>query len=96
MRRDLRAEYDSRQTGKDPASFLEYDDAGLIQLHETHRNRRDLSILALGVVYLLNVVDAGVEAHFVHFDVGDDLSLSFQPVLLQSFTPGIGMRLNFR
>jgi hypothetical protein len=96
LRRDLREEYDDRtKENKPPATFLEYDDAGLIQLHDMHRNRRDLSILALGVVYLLNVADAGVEAHFVHFDVGDDLSLSFQPVLLQNNTPGIGMRLNF-
>jgi hypothetical protein len=96
MRRDLRNEYENRQETGVPAAFLEYDDAGVLQLHDQYRNRRDLSILALGVVYLLNIVDAGVEAHFIHFDVSDDLTLSFEPVLVQGFTPGLGMRLNFR
>lgn len=96
LRRDLKNEYNDRQMGKDPVAFPEYDDAGLLQLHDQHRNRRDLAILAFGVVYLLNVADAGVEAHFIHFDVSDDLSLSVQPVLLQSYAPGVGIRLNFR
>lgn len=96
LRSDLRDEYDQRQESGIPAAFEEYDDAGLLQLHDMHRNRRDLAILALSVVYLLNIADAGVEAHFVHFDVSDDLSLSFRPVLLPNYTPGVGMRLHFR
>lgn len=99
LRKELRQEYDNRQ-GTDPTLLLEkyeaYDDEGILQLHDMHRTRRDLSILAFGVVYILNVVDAGVEAHFVNFDVSDDLSLSLEPTLVQGFAPGVGVRLTFK
>lgn len=97
LKKDLRAEYDSRQAGNAPSGqFLQYSDYGLLELYTIHRNRRDLFILGFGLVYLLNIVDAGVEAHFVHFDVSDDLSLSIAPVLTNGFYPGIGLQLKFR
>ncbi len=97
LKNDLRTEYESRQKGNAPSEQFElYDDTGLLQLYSIHRQRRDLFILAFGFVYLLNVADAGVEAHFVSFDVSEKLSLSVEPVLLQNYSPGIGIRLNFR
>lgn len=97
LKNDLRSEYESRKAGNDPsAQFPEYDDTGLLTLYSTSRTRRDLCILGFGFIYILNVVDAGVEAHFVSFDVSEDLSLSFHPALLPGFTPGFGARLNFR
>lgn len=97
LKKDLRNEYESRDAGN-PASeqFEQYDDEGLLQLYTLHRTRRDLFLLGFGLVYLLNVADAGVEAHFVNFDVSEDLSLSITPVLLHYNSPGIGIRLNFR
>lgn len=96
LKNGLRKEYESRQAGNNPSDeYVQYDDQGLVTLFKTARSRRDLCILAFGFVYLLNVVDAGVEAHFVSFDVSEDLSLSFQPVLLPNFSPGFGARLNF-
>lgn len=96
LKNELRTEYSSRIAGNDPSTqFAQYDNAGILQLYAIHRTRRDLSILAFGVVYLLNVADAAVEAHFVSFDVSDNLSMSFQPALLYNYTPGIGMTLNF-
>lgn len=97
LKKDLRSEYESRDAGN-PASeqFEQYDSEGLLQLYSLHRTRRDLFLLGFGLVYLLNIADAGVEAHFVHFDVSEDLSLSIEPALLQNQYPGIGIRLNFR
>jgi len=97
LKNDLRSEYESRIAGNLPSDqFLQYDDDGLLQLYAIHRTRRDLSLLALGVVYLLNVVDAGVEAHFVNFDVGDNLTVSMQPTVLSNYSVGIGIQLKFR
>jgi hypothetical protein len=97
LKNDLRTEYESRQAGNAASSQFEiYDDAGLLQLYSIHRQRRDLFILALGFVYLLNVADAGVEAHFVTFDVSEKLSMSVEPVLMQNYRLGVGIRLNFR
>jgi hypothetical protein len=48
------------------------------------------------VVYLLNIVDAGVEAHFVNFDVSNDLSMSILPKFDFQSGYGVSLTLNFR
>lgn len=96
LKNDYRAEYESRKVGNAPGNFLEYDDQGLLTLFSTHRNRRDFAILGIGLVYLLNVVDAGVEAHFVNFDISEDLSLSIQPTMYNSSSYGVSFQFKFR
>ena len=81
---------------KNDSKWLGYDDAGVLTLYNQYQNWRDLSILAVGVVYILQVVDAGVEAHFVNFDVSEDLSMSIQPTMINYQTPGLRLKLNFR
>lgn len=44
-----------------------------------YRNNRDYSIIAIGGVYLLNIIDAAVDAHLRTFDVSDDLSMKVRP-----------------
>lgn len=39
----------------------------------------DLSAIALTVYYLLNIVDATVDAHLIDFNVTDDISVSIAP-----------------
>lgn len=92
---DLRKEYESRQSGNAPNLYLEYDSNGLLTLFEQKRTQRDLCILGFMGVYLLNVVDAAVEAHFVHFDVSENLSLSIHPAYLPGNAFGVGTRLSF-
>jgi len=94
----LRREYEFREEygfRSDP-NWIAYDDFGVLTLYNQYLNWRDLSILAVGAVYLLQLADAGVEAHFVSFDVSEDLSISLEPRLLQASAPGIGVSLNFR
>lgn len=95
--KSLRQEYTNRidlQPGA--VEWSGYDDEGVLTLYNQYLNWRDLSIVAVGIVYLLQVTDAGVEAHFVNFDVSDDLSLGFDPVILDYRTPGLKLSLNFR
>lgn len=95
LKNDYRREYESRKAGNAPIDFDIYDDDDLLTLYSASRNQRDLFLVGFGVVYLLNILDAGVEAHFVNFDVSEDLSLHFQP----SFTGnsvGFGATLKFR
>lgn len=77
------------------ADLAVYDDAGILTLYNQYLDWRDLSILAVGAFYLLQLVDAGVEAHFVNFDVSEDLSLTVDPVILAYRTPGLSLSLNF-
>ncbi len=97
MQRELRDEYSMRQDGL-PSSlkWSAYDDQGILTLYDQYLNWRDLSILAVSAVYVLQLVDAGVEAHFVNFDVSEDLSLNIDPVLMQNYSAGLKFSLNFR
>jgi len=94
----LRKEYEYRQDYgiENDEKDEGYDDYGVLTLYNQYLNWRDLSILAVGAVYLLQLADAGVEAHFVNFDVSEDLSLRVEPRLLKASVPGIGISLNFR
>ncbi len=64
---------------------------------------RDLSIFGTTLLYVLNIVDASVDAHLFSFDVSDDLSFHFQPVFISTAsiakTPlgvtGLSIHINF-
>lgn len=77
-------------------NFQEYDQTALETLYVQYRNRRDFAIVGIGLVYLINIIDAGVEAHFVNFDISEDLSLHIQPTVLNYQTPGLRLAFNFR
>lgn len=65
---------------------------------ETYQRWRDLSYIAIAGVYILNIVDASVDAHFVRFDVSPDLSMNVGPSLYASSLGAVGMsfRVNIR
>lgn len=81
--------------------YLNYDNQGIIQLYQQQLNRRDLFFLGMGLVYLLQVADAAVEAHFVKFDVSDDLSMRIRPSFIplsygKTATVGLSLQLSFK
>ncbi len=94
----LRKEYEYRidyGITVDPQWEL-YDESAIDLLYNQYLNRRDLNILGLGAIYLIQLVDAGIEAHFVKFDISEDLSLAIQPAYFGQNAAGINLRFNFR
>lgn len=68
-------------------------------LRDYHRRNRDLTILLTGLGYALVAVEAYVDAHLYHFDVSDNLSMSFYPTLLptgHSVQPALGISLRIK
>lgn len=65
----------------DPATLNQtsYTSDQLVTIKTTFRKRRDLSGFGLGLVYVLNIIDANVDAHLRTFDIGDNLSLKITP-----------------
>jgi hypothetical protein len=79
--------------GNSPSLTWEnYDNLGLISLQKQYLNNRDLYILLTLAIYGVQIVDAGVEAHFLNFDISDDVSLKLQPMLNKNIA---GVRLDF-
>ena len=53
-------------------------------IQEQYRSYRDISVISLLGVYLLQVIDANVEANLFLFDTDDNLSMQF--IVLPTFT----------
>ena len=47
----------------------------VIRGQKFYQKNRDLSVLITAGLYILNIVDANVDAHLLQFNVNDDLSL---------------------
>lgn len=53
--------------------------AQLIEQRNNQRSRRDIAILCLAGVYVLQVLDATVDAHFFKFNINDKIGLNINP-----------------
>lgn len=77
-----------------------YKDADLEAIQKSYHRYRDLSAIGIAALYLLNIVDASVDAHLFTFDVSDDLTFQFHPTLINTanvnhYTTGIGLNIKF-
>jgi len=71
----------------------------LLRLKDNYRRNRDLNVIIMAGVYLLNVVDATVDAHLFDYDISDDLSLNIQPDFRKNidynYSYGLCLRVSF-
>lgn len=70
----------------------------LKNMKDNFRRNRDLCIILTGALYLLNIVDAHVDAHLKDYDISDDLSVRLEPTVFQNYASrngyyGVGMSL---
>ncbi|MFN5460330.1 MAG: DUF5683 domain-containing protein [Bacteroidota bacterium] len=64
-------------------SYSQYSVDNLVTLKRSFRRFRDFSILGMGLIYVLQIVDANVDAHLMNFDV-ENISMSVQPEIFPS------------
>ena len=69
--------YKQRLKGLNDEFKGQYSDATLINAQRTFQRNRDLSLIITVGLYVLNIVEANVDAHLRQFNVDDNLS--FQP-----------------
>ena len=53
-----------------------------------YRRYREICVIAMVGVYLINIVDAYVDASLAHFDISPDLSLDISPAAIDNGQPG--------
>ncbi len=75
--------------------YAEWFSQALENKREYYRRYRDLSYIGMAAIYVLNMIDATVDAHFYNFDVSDDLSMKLQPAILDH-NPVKGNTLGFQ
>lgn len=65
----------------DPATSntTRYNSEQLQLLKVQYRKNRDFAAIGIAIFYLLNIIDANVDAHLKTFDVSDNLSVHIDP-----------------
>ena len=73
--------YINRLDGDRTDEFIgTYTDANLVTLTEHYRRNTEISALLFTLTYVLNIVDASVNAHLFKYNVSEDISMIVHPV----------------
>ena len=89
--------YKMRLAGLDDEFKGQYSDATLINAQRTFQRNRDLSLIISVGLYVLNIVDANVDAHLQQFNVNDDLSI--RPEIYPNdinYKQNVGLTMTYR
>ncbi len=90
----LRAEYDQNPelhpNGSTDEFHGRYSAEFLKNLRNNYRRNRDLCIIISGALYILQIVDAHVDAHLKDYDISDDLSMTLEPLVNYDYVPTLG------
>ena len=94
---DYRNAYKSRKAGykNDPYQNLILDDDRLLAGAEFHKKNRDLSMVFIVGFYILNILDANIDAHLKQYNVNE--SLTIKPYInndIEFYEQSIGISLN--
>jgi len=77
-----------------------YSSDQLVTQKRYYRKYRDIAIIVGALVYLVNIIDANVDAHLKTFDVSDDLSMQIKPYSNIDYNnklqAGLTLKLNFK
>ncbi len=89
--------YKRRLEGFNDDQYQYLDNSRLIAAQRFYQRNRDLSLLITVGFYVLNIVDANVDAHLIQFNVSD--KLSFQPDVYMNdinYKPNLGLTFNYK
>jgi len=67
-----------------------YSSSFILNLRNNYRRNRDLCIIITGALYILQIVDAHVDAHLKDYDISDDLSMEVEPLVDYAYMPSSG------
>ena len=94
---NLAAIYDNDSNTNNTSGYLPDQ---LITEKRYYKKYRDIAIMVGALVYLINIIDANVDAHLKTFDVSDDLSLQVKPYgnldYNNNLQTGLTLKLNFK
>ena len=60
---------------------LNYSNSELITLKDYYKRNREISIMLFSLTYILNIIDASVNAHLFQYDIDENISFKIDPVL---------------
>ena len=84
---DYEANKDKYPDGSPDEFGGNYSASYLKGLRNSYRRNRDYAIILTAGVYLLQIIDAHVDAHLKTFDISDDLTFNVNPIIDYNYTP---------
>ena len=90
--------YNDRFNGRTDDYIDVYNNTQLISIIDYYERNRDISMMITAAIYLLNIVDASVDAHLFDFDVSEDLSIETKPEIINTpngKTKALSIKMNF-
>lgn len=94
---ELRDAYKSRLAGNTDDEFAYLDNDRLISYQQYYERNRDISLFIAIGFYVLNIVDANVDAHLQQFNINDNLSLSPEVDVKDiNSKPNFGLSFNYK
>jgi hypothetical protein len=94
---DYRDAYKRRLEGYNDDNYKYLDDSRLIAGQKFYQRNRDLSALFVVGFYVLNIIDANVDAALIQFNVNERLSM--RPEIYPAdvtFKPNVGLTFNYK
>ncbi|MBR5464357.1 MAG: hypothetical protein IKU77_00965 [Alistipes sp.] len=67
-----------------------YSSSFIKNLRNNYRRNRDLCLILTGGLYILQIVDAHVDAHLRDYDISDDLTMNIEPMIDYTYVPAAG------
>jgi hypothetical protein len=84
--------YLNRQDGI--SDNLNYNNNELIVLKDFYKRNREVSVMLFSLTYLLNIIDASVNAHLFEYEVNENLSIQIEPIkMIDSHHTGIALNI---
>jgi hypothetical protein len=101
---DYKCAYIEKMNGDTTGNYSDlvnkYSSESLLSAREYYRRNTEISILITAIWYILNIVDAAVDAHLFSYNISKDLTIKFEPALFSplqgtSRVSGLRVSLNF-
>jgi hypothetical protein len=62
-----------------------YSTSQLNTIKDNYRRNREVSVMLFSLTYILNIVDASVNAHLFDFEINEDISLHINPLIINDY-----------
>jgi len=93
--------FNGDSTGNYSDIVKKYPIESILSAREYYRRNLEITIIFTAIWYILNIVDAAVDAHLFTFDIKNDLSLRIEPALIppaaqyRNYSSGVRLCLKF-
>ena len=97
LEKEIRTEYTNR-VNKNTVSekWNSYDNYNLILLQKSAAKSRNTLYFVTGGIYLIQIIEASIDAHFSHFDISPELSLNIHPYYSNFNFSGLTFAFNIK